>query len=432
MGDLEKFAFVTEGAEVIACTIDRCAIFESIYLQDSSALAKSLEASLTVLYAAILRYLAKAKHYFAENTGLRILKSALVSRTKLESLLETITLAEAHANDYASLIAAERAKNTAKYVIENSLEQRKAQEMLLSLLHDIEGPINRMAGQLLHIEDNLDTKRRLEILAWMSSQPYKAHHNQNKKDVLKGTGQWLLEDSVFIQWMKDSASSLLWLHGSSGTGKTKLVAIIIEELLHQFKIGKSAKPIFFYCSRNTQESLRSNAEAILASLAMQLSSLKPGSPILLPSLQLYTEKESDGFSSGGLEIEESVELISQLTAYHAITIIVLDALDECNMDTRHHLLDAFERFLSQSEGLVKVLVSSREEGDLVCELRDYPSLRISSERNTKDIEAFVAAETERLVAKNKLLRHSSTKIELQALIVDSLNKRANGMYASGH
>ena len=120
-------------------------------------------------------------------------------------------------------------------------------------------------------------------------------------------------------------------------------------------------------------------------------------------------------------------MISQLTAYHPITIIVLDGLDECNMDTRHHLLDALEKFLSQSEGLVKILVSSREEGDLVCELRDYPSLRISSERNTKDIKAFVTTETERLVAQKKLLRHSSKKTELQALIVDSLKKRANGM-----
>ena len=77
---------------------------------------------------------------------------------------------------------------------------------------------------------------------------------------------------------------------------------------------------------------------------------------------------------------------------------------------------------------MKILVSSREEGDLVCELRDYPSLRISSERDTKDIKAFVTTETERLVAERICLRHSSKKTELQALIVDSLKKkRANGM-----
>ena len=428
MGDIEKFAFVTEGAEVIARTIDRCAIFESIYLQNSSSSLKNrLEASLTLLYAAILRYLAKAKHYFEESTGLRILKSVVISRMRLESSLEDITSAEAYANDCAGLMEAELARATARDIASKSEEQERSQKALLALLHDIEGPVDRIAGQLRSFEDNLLTKKRLEILEWMSSQPYKAHHNQNKRDILQGTGNWLLEDPVFVQWIKDSASSLLWLHGSSGTGKTKLVAIVIEELLHQYEIGRSSQPIYFYCSRNTQENLRSNPEAILANLARQLSSLEPGSPILPPSMHLYTRRESEGFSSGGPAIEESVHLISQLTAYYPITIIVLDALDECNMETRHLLLDAFEQFLSQSQGLVKVLISSREEGDLVCELRDYPSLKISSTRNSKDIENFVRTETERLVAKRRLLRYSSNKSELQALIIDSLISRADGM-----
>jgi adenylylsulfate kinase-like enzyme len=41
-------------------------------------------------------------------------------------------------------------------------------------------------------------------------------------DVLPGTGQWLLSDPVFDKWKKESVSSILWLHGIPGSGKSKL------------------------------------------------------------------------------------------------------------------------------------------------------------------------------------------------------------------
>jgi hypothetical protein len=64
--------------------------------------------------------------------------------------------------------------------------------------------------------------RRNEILRWMSLEPYIQHHEQAKMDVLLGTGQWLLSDPVFEKWKKESVSSILWLHGIPGSGKSKL------------------------------------------------------------------------------------------------------------------------------------------------------------------------------------------------------------------
>ena len=65
--------------------------------------------------------------------------------------------------------------------------------------------------------------KRTEILRWISPEPYIQHHEQTKKDVLLGTGQWLLSDPVFDKWKKESVSSILWLHGIPGSGKSKLV-----------------------------------------------------------------------------------------------------------------------------------------------------------------------------------------------------------------
>lgn len=77
-----------------------------------------------------------------------------------------------------------------------------------------------------------------------------AHHNEHHKDVLKGTGEWLLTDPVFIRWKNDSASSLLWLHGILGSSKTKLISIVIGDTLIQHRAGKDTRPVYFYCSRS--------------------------------------------------------------------------------------------------------------------------------------------------------------------------------------
>ena len=65
--------------------------------------------------------------------------------------------------------------------------------------------------------------KRTEVLRWISPEPYIKHHEETKKDVLSGTGKWLLLDPIFDVWKKESVSSILWLHGIPGSGKSKLV-----------------------------------------------------------------------------------------------------------------------------------------------------------------------------------------------------------------
>ncbi|CCF37257.1 pfs domain-containing protein [Colletotrichum higginsianum] len=66
------------------------------------------------------------------------------------------------------------------------------------------------------------TQRNNEILLWISKEPYEQHHTQTNSEVLEGTGKWLLEDEVFQKWRNENVSSILWLHGIPGSGKSKL------------------------------------------------------------------------------------------------------------------------------------------------------------------------------------------------------------------
>jgi hypothetical protein len=144
---------------------------------------------------------------------------------------------------------------------------------------------------------------------------------------------------------------------------------------------------------------------------------------------MYEKRETGGFASGALRIEESCALIIQLTEYYPLTTIVVDALDECGPGKRADLLETLEKILEDSPQLVKIFVSSRDDQDLVCHLQHYPNLEIASDRNKDDIAAFVRAETERLVKRKRLLRNSEARAreELKELIMNRVIEGADGM-----
>ena len=204
-------------------------------------------------------------------------------------------------------------------------------------------------------------------------------------------------------------------------------SIVIEDALNSFHAGYNPQPVFFYSSRNSAEPGRSDPAAILASLARQLSSPEPGKPLLKPTLDLYKQKETEGFASGLLRIEESCALIIQLIAQYPLTTIIIDALDECNPGKRCDLLKELGKILRESSGLVKIFVSSRDDYDIVFRLQRYPNLEIKSNRNSDDIAVFVKDQTERLIEDGELLQYSDSQTEMKELIVKKVIKGASGM-----
>ena len=188
--------------------------------------------------------------------------------------------------------------------------------------------------------------------------------------------------------------------------------------------------MYFYFSRNSAEPARSDPEAVLASLARQLSCLKPGEPLLQPSVDLYRRRELEGFASGHLRLEESCALLVQLIEKYPQVTIILDALDECNPSKRRDMFRALERILKESSSLVKIFASSRNDQDIVFRLQHYPNLEIDSHKNSDDIALFVKTQTEKLIEDGDLLRWSGSQAETKELIISKVIEGASGMYVS--
>ena len=198
-------------------------------------------------------------------------------------------------------------------------------------------------------------------------------------------------------------------------------------MISRFEAGQSGLPVYFYCTRSAAEPDRSNPHAVLASILRQLSCVQPDAPILSPVIEKYSS-QGEGFSSNGLDLDDSRDLIIRLIEDYSMTTIVVDALDECDPLMRQSLLDAFEHILKESSGLVKIFISSRNDQDIVCTLRDYPNMDISSDKNTADIKAYVKTETMKLVKKGQLLRNSRAKDKMAASIVEQISNGADGMF----
>lgn len=203
--------------------------------------------------------------------------------------------------------------------------------------------------------------------------------------------------------------------------------MVITDALKHFKRTKTSALAYFYCCQNPAEPGRSDAASIVACIAKQLSTPEYEGPLLDAAIEIYEEKEKKGLVSESLRLKESKGLILRLLSRYRDAVIAIDAIDECDDETRGDLLDTLEDLLKQSPCLLKVFVSSRTDRRSVCRFQSYPSLDLSPSRNATDIALFARFETERLIKRGILIPYSTGKDELCTKVVDGLVTKASGV-----
>ena len=190
--------------------------------------------------------------------------------------------------------------------------------------------------------------------------------------------------------------------------------------------GKGYCLAYFYCARNAAELERSEPEAIIRSIVRQMSIFTLDESIFMPVAQKYKEREENNFAAGTLRLDESIELIIKLTASYSRTIIVIDALDECNPETRYKLMGALTSIIQKGSGLVNIFVSSRDDGDIFLHLKNSPNLYIKASDNAEDICQYIQIEVRQAIA-NKRLLGGDVSPELSQEITETMMKQAQGM-----
>ena len=254
-------------------------------------------------------------------------------------------------------------------------------------------------------------------MAWMSEVDVGEQHALVRNDRLGSihwnSGRWLLQSGEFEKW-ENTSRGQFWLQGTVGTGKSCLTSIIINHLIENHTDGRLA---FFYCSRG---STNSNLMAVLRSILSQLSVAADGLVVAEEIKSRYDDEAIRCTTGSHLSSDECVTLLAHLIGLHGNTVIVIDALDECEQPKGllRHLKQVWDR--SQK---LKLFFSSRLDVP-VCEIfPDSDIVRIDSSTNAQDIFLYIKGELEKPERRNA----GVISPELAERMVKVLEKRAQGM-----
>ena len=202
LGESELIAALLVGEDKVTQLINRCTIYERLYLSSevsgpSTLAMENLTTALTALYLVVLRFLARAKKFYDKGSVSRTLGSGF--GLKVLEFVESCKDLETQVDTEARNL--------------DRIQDREATMKLKSLFEDLRSPILRVDARVSALSDEYEVNKRNKILSWISDIPYKGIHNVARKGWTKGTGNWLLEHDRYLKWRASSASTILWLHG---------------------------------------------------------------------------------------------------------------------------------------------------------------------------------------------------------------------------
>ncbi|KAM0492985.1 hypothetical protein ACHAP8_009514 [Fusarium lateritium] len=380
---------ILDCAEKVLRLVQKGRIYEAVYLQqlsdEVSESRESLRNALIETYKQALKLLVHAADQFQKGKGKRFL-DALMNPKQGETLVNDLTKSE------ENLSRAVQASESEHRQMDNA-ETKRLLERLNEPLRYIDDKVGVM---LQHIEQNV----LRTALGSISDVNIAGQHEFRALKRTKGTCEWLLEHEEFHGWEGSCVSSILWLKGGVGTGKSTLTSKVIdryrvpaEELVNKPAIDEGFA--FFYCSKSgTKGSKDDMFIQILRCFLRQLATVPHHPEKIDPDLIKLCQAMD--INNQNFSTESCQKRIAALLDIYPRTIIVLDALDECERSTRRDLIAFFKNLIESSTHPIKVFVSSRDEDDIRKLLSTENVLSIGIDRkNENDIEMYLDTELER-------------------------------------
>jgi nucleoside-triphosphatase THEP1 len=224
----------------------------------------------------------------------------------------------------------------------------------------------------------------------------------------------LLENDNFQQWKNADNSSIAWLHGVQGCGKSTLVAFVINHLRKE-----DVKIAFLFCRQDASVS------AAMRINCLTLQMLK-ADPEVLQALKPKYDKTVGAsltvLSTASMIFTEAVKSFGRC-------FIVIDALDECAFQERKGLVDALLETVKEVPTGVRILCSSRNEPDLEFTFRKSPmvvDLAITLDEIRGDIGKMVEMDIRKSLFLSMTL--AAGPPDFEQYVIDRLRDGAQGMF----
>lgn len=254
----------------------------------------------------------------------------------------------------------------------------------------------------------------------------------------KNAGEWILENRKYVSWLENGKNDLLWITAKAGCGKTTLSSHIARRVKEPRPLESQASTeldllpavvLCFFFLRSNLDS-EGNATGALRSIVRQLVGQVPDT---LPSvLERYELLSSIGaFEWSPENLLSMIGHMLQLLPADSSVYIILDALDECEPDSRRWLLDwlkelvdeeKFKGTMTLSGSLLKIVVTSRPDEDIFDSLSDYPTLEMTASDTAIDMHTLIHRRISDFSRRRHLDDAASQKI------ISFLEENAHGMF----
>lgn len=270
----------------------------------------------------------------------------------------------------------------------------------------------------------VDGEKLHNFLEWLSTCPFRVHHKSVSSRLMPESGTWLSNHSVYRNWLQSSSSSILLVRGVRGCGKSSMFSVMVDQLLSENQSnGGEPAVAYYYCADEPSESDRASPSAIFRSILRQLAVDEKRNtiePKILSEYERVAGSTKSRINLIRLGSHDCTELILELKMRSTV-YIALDAIDELRQEARSELIEALHRIVNESDGLVKVLVTSRNDAQIEGLLQSAPTIEISPAENQCDIEKFVASQLRAIVRGRRLLNGSPSETLLEKMRISLIN-----------
>lgn len=190
----------------------------------------------------------------------------------------------------------------------------------------------------------------------------------------------------------------------------------IERRFYKDNVGIA----FLYC--NYKERDTQTTQTLIGSLVQQLVQRYPDVPSGLKVL--YDDHSRNRQTPTPPTVPECLQLLKSQLVYCPTTFLVVDALDECDDQTRRELCAQ----LRNLPGSTHLLITSRHNPELEDQIQ--PSTRLEIRASNKDIEMYLEDRIEN--KEHRLNRLTQKDPELRPLVVNTILDKAQGMYVTSY
>ncbi|KAF7345856.1 putative ankyrin repeat protein [Mycena venus] len=255
-----------------------------------------------------------------------------------------------------------------------------------------------------------DPAEREKVIEWVSP----LNFFPRQADILKarqpGTGEWLLQESLFKDWRAGEIRAL-WCRGIPGPGKTVLASIAVDDLRTNPANNITGVAVLYLDHKITAET--HSPTNLLAAIWQQLVVTTPISPRVS---KLYQKHRAQGTS---LSLQEVYSVLHSAIQEFSRVFIVVDALDEYPEEERETLL----RHLWSLGPAVGLMLTSRPHINIHHVISNFKSVDVRAAE--EDIRKYVEAQIEK---SSRLSRHINNSSTLRELIEEKIVKRSDGMF----